>query len=180
MMKTSIKDIYWLAGILDGEGCFSLDHGKFPIISLAMTDEDIVVRVRNMINPKVHISSRVPLSYKRMYIVRFFNYYSIGWMMTLYPLLSLRRKKQIRDILSVWRNRKTTKNQSGLTLATGRILVNTIAKKHGISQYEATRRLHDGEFTTDSTGQTYIGGPLKTPKVVVESKPIVNPFEKRD
>lgn len=38
------KDLYWLSGLLEGEGCFrAQEHGQ-PIIVLAMSDEDVVAR----------------------------------------------------------------------------------------------------------------------------------------
>lgn len=42
------KDIYWLAGLLEGEGCFHLDRIRgtpVPTIRVKMTDRDVVQKV---------------------------------------------------------------------------------------------------------------------------------------
>ena len=48
-----IIDIAWLAGLLEGEGCFRLDKGKYPIIRLGMGDEDVVVRAASLMKTRV-------------------------------------------------------------------------------------------------------------------------------
>ena len=39
-MGRTIREIEWLAGLLEGEGCFSFD--RRPVIQVQMTDEDVV------------------------------------------------------------------------------------------------------------------------------------------
>jgi len=38
-------ELGWLAGILEGEGCFDLSTNRTPRVRVSMTDEDIVLRV---------------------------------------------------------------------------------------------------------------------------------------
>lgn len=38
-----LKDLYWLAGLLEGEGCFTYS-GSTPMVQLQMTDKDVVER----------------------------------------------------------------------------------------------------------------------------------------
>lgn len=55
------NDLHWLAGLLEGEGSFmkpSPSSPNCPIISLQMTDEDIVKRVSLLFNCKYHSSNR--------------------------------------------------------------------------------------------------------------------------
>ena len=89
-------DIIWLGGLLEGEGCFHLNRGKYPVISVGMTAEDTITKVADMWGNKV--SRR-----RNMYIVQVCGGYAIGWMMTLYPFLGSCRKKRIREIIEVWR-----------------------------------------------------------------------------
>ena len=55
---TSMKDVYWLAGWLEGEGCFNLHPSRhcyrYPRISGCSTDKDIMVRVGKLLRVKVY------------------------------------------------------------------------------------------------------------------------------
>ena len=107
-MKTiSKEDLYWLAGLLEGEGCFYWAKNNSPLISLAMTDLDIVEKVRDIIHPNGSIG-RVERTEKHKVIYRFKTYggNSIEWMKLLYPLMGIRRREKISQILDLWNNRK--------------------------------------------------------------------------
>lgn len=52
------EDRIWLAGLLEGEGCFDLHRGKYPRIRLAMTDRDVVGRAATLLGAKVRLSLR--------------------------------------------------------------------------------------------------------------------------
>lgn len=168
-----LTDIYYVAGILEGEGCFN--YYNAPRIFLKMTDRDVVEKIRSIMNINIYIGEKNKNGWKTAYILAVNSHHAIGWMMTLFPLMSIRRREQIREVLFKWRN---AKGYNGFTITTGEKLISMIARKHSISANEARRRLYDGEFTIDSTGRTYIGGPLKTPKIVEEFRSFVNPFQK--
>ena len=99
-MAITIKDIAWLAGILEGEGHFgSTNSGNSPGIWVGMTDLDIIEKIRSIIDPSRSISiskDRRKETYKDMYRLNFSGQRAIGWMMTIYPLMSVRRKESIR------------------------------------------------------------------------------------
>ena len=94
MIKT--RDIIWLAGLLEGEGCFRLKEGKYPVITLGMTDEDVVVRVASLTKRKVS-------HYRNVYDTRVYGARAISWMMTLYPYLGKRRRSMVASIIKFWR-----------------------------------------------------------------------------
>jgi len=171
MIKST--DIYYVAGILEGEGNFN--YYSAPRIFLKMTDYDVVSKVKLIMNVDVNIGEQNRNGWKTAYILAVNSHYAVSWMMTLYPLMSARRKEQIKQVLSKWRN---AKGYNGFTITTGEKLISMIARKHSITMGNARIRLRDGEFVTDSTGQTYIGGPLRTPKTIVKSRLVVNPFQK--
>lgn len=57
-METNMTDveIAWLAGILEGEGCFDFmspnkDGKQYPRIRIEMKDEDIIERVHGLLKP---------------------------------------------------------------------------------------------------------------------------------
>lgn len=110
-MAISPRSAEWLAGLLEGEGCFSvrvrMGKGGFwilPRISLAMTDEDVVRRAHAMLAPKTKITIRPPAGRSKLtaFTVQASGRRAAAWMMTLYPLMGKRRRAKIRAILSVW------------------------------------------------------------------------------
>lgn len=100
---TNLKDLYWLAGILEGEGSFT-NESNSPRIQLKMTDRDVVHAARMMINPNAELSvARFDNEYKTAYILIIQGNLAIQWMMTLYPLMYSRRKERIRSIIAKWK-----------------------------------------------------------------------------
>ena len=113
---TSLKDIYWLAGLLEGEGCFahSIYHttgrasgkeitGVTFRIQLSMTDRDIVERAAKLFGREVtEVITQGTLSYR----VQISGSDAIQWMMTLYPLMGIRRSGKILSIIKEWKEYK--------------------------------------------------------------------------
>jgi hypothetical protein len=105
------RDIYWLAGIWEGEGCFGLHggrHHKTPMAyaTLRMTDRDIIERVGRLIGKRT-IQVTVPDGHKVQYAVSVWSRKAVGLMMTLYALMGERRRKKMREILLQWRSSPT-------------------------------------------------------------------------
>jgi len=110
MIKTS--DIHWLAGLLEGEGCFGVVRNRpkdkpgvrtYPRITLGMCDNDVVLRAQKLmggtLSQRPAKENRKPvltLSIQRQAL-------AAGWMMTLYPLMGARRQEKIRTLLEQWR-----------------------------------------------------------------------------
>lgn len=96
-------DIAWVAGILEGEGCFVIVDAT-PRILVEMTDEDIIVRLRNIISPKSKIGVLPPRRRKNKpsFILRIHGNLAIQWMLTVYTLMGARRKAKINEILLQW------------------------------------------------------------------------------
>ena len=91
-----ITEIAWLAGILEGEGYFTLIRGRYPTIRLGMTDEDVIVKAARLMKRDV-------TRYKTSYIISIGGALAIQWMMTLYPYLGKRRGEQVISIIKFWR-----------------------------------------------------------------------------
>ena len=102
-MLNSLKDLYWLAGLLEGEGSFM--HGppskpNSPIISVDMTDEDVIARVSEIFKRKYHPVKRRDKKHKESYAVRLTGKKAVSLMMMLYPLMGNRRREKITAVLS--------------------------------------------------------------------------------
>jgi hypothetical protein len=104
----SIMDLSWIAGLLEGEGCF---HSKkkygYPLVTCAMTDEDVILRLQNLLGGSIYTKTLDPRgTYKTAYRWEIQGGKAAGIMMTLYPFLFSRRQTKIREILTAWRERK--------------------------------------------------------------------------
>lgn len=104
-------DIAWLAGLLEGEGCFTIDMKKGKPASirlyLGMTDKEPVEKAARLIGKSIRL--RMPKSkgghpYKTQYVFKVSGDIAAQWLMTIYPLMGPRRQSKIRDCLDVWRN----------------------------------------------------------------------------
>ncbi len=109
-----LTDIAWLAGLLEGEGCFYLgkDRAKkeiYPCIKLQMTDEDIVVRAAALMKSKVE-------HYGNTWVTRVYGAHTIAWMMTLYPYLGERRREKVAKVIQVWKEHVYVQAPNGVRL----------------------------------------------------------------
>ena len=114
-LPATTKDICWLAGILEGEGSFTLGvvgktlpKKRTPKITIGMSDEDVVRRVASILGSKSCYtrpqSTGVITGTKPMYRTECQGARAAGWMMTLYPLLGLRRQAKVQQVLKYWRD----------------------------------------------------------------------------
>ena len=95
-MTIKMKDIAWLGGLLEGEGCFRLHTNRYPNIRLGMTAEDTVRKVAAMWDVRVYRN-------RNLYNTQIFSSSAIFWMITLYPYLGKCRQEKIAEIILFWR-----------------------------------------------------------------------------
>jgi hypothetical protein len=112
----TIKDIAWIAGLLEGEGYFHIN--KFsPSIDLGMTDFDIVARAAKVLGakpPKVYYYKKAEQKHwKPHWKTSIHSALAVGWMMTIYSFLGERRQQRVREVIETWKLRK---QRSYLTL----------------------------------------------------------------
>lgn len=101
-MATDVE-IAWLAGLLEGEGCFGY-YNSAPSIQLQMTDEDIVIRAATLMNAKMRSvwKPRGKPTYKPVYSCALRGPDCVAWMEAVLPFMGARRGAVIRDILHKW------------------------------------------------------------------------------
>jgi hypothetical protein len=99
------NQINYVAGLLEGEGCFFVRGGSAGI-HLTMTDEDVVRKVKSIISPKSSVCVGRPKYYRqsKVYTVNVTGFVAIQWMLTIYTLMGKRRKNKILEIISAWKN----------------------------------------------------------------------------
>ena len=101
-----IADLYWLAGLLEGEGSFQAptERCHYPTIALAMTDEDVVARACKMMGEqKYHRSERgKDRGWKPCFTFRIRGMPAIIWMKKLKPMMGERRQSQIDTAITLY------------------------------------------------------------------------------
>ena len=93
------NDLYWLAGLVEGEGSFmapSPSAPNQPKISVSMTDKDVVKRVAKLFGTVVTPLRMARSHWRPAYLTRCTSRRAAGMMWMLYPLMGTRRKAQIR------------------------------------------------------------------------------------
>ena len=142
MMRAS--DIHWLAGLMEGEGCFTIQRtgkGYIPLlVVLAMTDIDVVERAAQMIGVRVRMYQRTSKG-KPIYRIQLHGPRAVQWMMTLYGLMGQRRRLRIRELLALWRlrvrpgNRKLTDAQvTDIRRNAQKLSYRKLARHYGVSR----------------------------------------------
>ena len=108
------KDIYWLAGLLEGGGCFRSRGKSTLIIQLWMTDRDIVERAHTLMGATttITVSKRPPR--KDAYYFHCSGDLAKYWMETLLPLMGERRREKIKECLSKWKPNTTIRRNLGV------------------------------------------------------------------
>lgn len=92
-----MQDIYWAAGLFEGEGSIA----KHAIAFVTQKDAWVLLRVRSLFGGTVG----GPYVWRTRTFYRWFaaGARGRGFLMTIYPLLSPRRRQQIRAALEGWR-----------------------------------------------------------------------------
>jgi hypothetical protein len=91
--------LYWLAGLLEGEGTFmrpAPSSPRSPILRLAMTDRDVVERAAVIWQRAVCVDDDRPEAhFKPVFITTVRGAPAVEWMRSLYPVMSEQRRRQI-------------------------------------------------------------------------------------
>jgi len=102
-----LVDIGWLAGIIEGEGCFYISrqytNPSFRI-QVNMTDKDVIEKLQRITNlGNLYVDNHKGKKTSYIWIVSRAPDV-VALMMTLYPLMGERRQKKIRECLIEWRS----------------------------------------------------------------------------
>jgi hypothetical protein len=111
-----IKDLHWLAGLVEGEGCYKAQGGALAL-QIGMTDRDVIERAARILGTRVYVQPKTAPR-KCIYATVVSGPRAAGWMMTLYSLMGERRKAKIKECLAAWRGavRKKTVCRKGHSL----------------------------------------------------------------
>jgi hypothetical protein len=100
----------WLAGLFEGEGCFTTAGRPLPgrkpssyiAVYLVSTDEDVVTRAANLLNTKMFpVKSASDWSVKQQYRLALTGTRACNFMREMLPLLGERRATRVRELLAL-------------------------------------------------------------------------------
>ncbi len=141
-------DLYWLAGLLEGEGSFMKgppSKPNAPYISLQMTDEDVVARAAALFHISYRkVRNRKPGLWKESYLVQLRGARAADLMRELHPLMGIRRKVQIDRALASHTPkvvRGQTFDEKALIEARKVMSLRKMAKHFGVNHETLRRRL---------------------------------------
>lgn len=111
----TIKDIAWTSGFIEGEGSFGGSHnGKSgSMITAWQVQKQPLEKLLELYGGS--ISFRHPSQRTSIWQWCLYGNKSIGLMMTIYSLMSSKRKEQIKRIILYWKNRQERNWRSKLT-----------------------------------------------------------------
>lgn len=101
-------DLRQLAGLLEGEGCFSWirPRGKqvngYPVIDLRMNDRDVVEWAAELMGSPVHQCKPAGIGRHPTYVTRKTYLPALSLMVQLFPYLKARRRSRIVELLDRW------------------------------------------------------------------------------
>jgi hypothetical protein len=134
-------ELHWLAGLLEGEGSFMTgppSNPRMPVISVHMTDEDVMARLGRIFARKVHVVSPRNPRWRTTYQVRVQGGNAVRWMTLLRPLMGERRHAQIDRALACYAPRSSAVLTDGMARAALDALasgdsVKVVAARFGVS-----------------------------------------------
>lgn len=153
-----MKNIEWVAGLLEGEGTFipgppSKPH--MPILVCEMTDEDVLRKLADCLD----INSVTPVKkrqehWKQSYVVQLRGSRAVSVMQELRPYMGSRRQKQIDKAIACYENKRGKTTEEQRKKAVERLnageSAHEIAKEYGVSHWaiyrmrDAQRKLNTG------------------------------------
>lgn len=93
------SDMIWLAGLLEGEGCFTASNGTARMV-LQMTDKDVVERAAKIMGSTVLGPYRYTVKKKPVYVTEWGGIKALAWMRVLRYYMGERRTAKIDEILA--------------------------------------------------------------------------------
>ena len=98
-------EIAWLAGWLEGEGCFSLTSGSSPTITVAVTDKDVIERAAKLVGGKASPIKKYKGHVKQVYRIGLHGQKAIDVMTAILPHMGERRGTKISEILNYYKGK---------------------------------------------------------------------------
>lgn len=100
-LRPTARDLAWVAGFLEGEGSFFAQDGRWPQVSATQVQEEPLSRLAALLGGKVYYRPSRKANWKPTFWWRVSGPRARGVAMTVYGMMSSRRKEQIRSMLGM-------------------------------------------------------------------------------
>lgn len=106
-MVLKVKDIHWAAGFLEGEAYFGARKGRYPRpeISVDQKEKEPLLKLKKLFGGGVFHPGK-----SRYYRYGLYGKRAIALMMTVYSLMSRKRKRRIEKVLELWKKTGSTRS----------------------------------------------------------------------
>jgi hypothetical protein len=94
----------WLAGLLDGEGCFDTSRGT-PRVRVKMSDHDVILHAASLMNARVHAEPPRQIHHKPCMVAQVHGDAAVAVMRSVLPYLGARRTAKATEIILAHSNR---------------------------------------------------------------------------
>ena len=98
----NLDDLHWVSGFIEGEGCFSHNTSSLQL-GVAQVQRWPLEKLVRIFGGKLRIIKARKENHNNQFFWCVYGNVAAGTMMTLYPLLSPKRKEKIRELLELWR-----------------------------------------------------------------------------
>lgn len=101
--QVNIIEIAWLAGLLEGEGCFYIrkGHGATPKITLSMTDEDVLARAALLMDKPYRLLKQRHEGNKPVFRTEICGEKALQIMRNIFPFMGKRRTEKIIEVMAI-------------------------------------------------------------------------------
>lgn len=96
-----LKDIGWIAGFLEGEGCFTKTRTT-SCVHASQVNPEPVEKLQRLLGGRVHRFKNTCVNGQDYYRWSAYASRAVGIMMTIYSLMSLKRRNKIREVIQIW------------------------------------------------------------------------------
>lgn len=125
MFSANNQDLCWVAGLLEGEGCFTTkNRGRYISLCCHMTDLDVLQKLQKYVGGSICGPYQNTQSHHKLrYHWSLSSKDSYNLMKALLPHMCIRRKKRIEELLHRYENGHRTRLFEILEISTGKIHV---------------------------------------------------------
>ena len=156
--------IAWLAGLLEGEACFSIYSNGGIGIQLGMTDEDVIKRVSILLGTRYHKAAPSTKGHKPVYVLCVLSAKAAYYMGQVLPHMGDRRAEKIKKCLASYENMIATK-QAGIramSKVSDEVLVETYKQYREVKSLRSIARSLGVAHTTVLARLVALGEHTKT------------------
>lgn len=100
----------WLAGLLDGEGCFDAPRNN-PRIRVKMSDHDVIIRAADLMDASTHLETPGRHGYKPLMVAQITGARAVAVMRAVLPLLSARRTAKATSLITAYAARPASRSR---------------------------------------------------------------------